>query len=382
MNRKETAEIRRRLNPEKSNIPRVYGCYVNQTGEIISHFQLSTALMQQSDRDMYFGVFKKVLSGTPGKNRLLLEYGAKQAMDSEQNRLLRTLNETGLGDAEAREKLFQSIIQSVACEENYLILLAADAYDVPFRSKEGDYDADRSEEVFRYFLCAVCPVKDPTFTLSYCPDESDFRSASTGSTVAPPFLGFMFPAFSGRRANIYQVSYYAKDPKDLHGALVENLFGLNAPMSAPAQQEAFSGSISESLESDCSFSVVQAVHEEIRDRLEMHKEARIPEEPEITIREVGEMLSDSGVKEETVNAFKADCARRFGGTAVLNPNNIVDSKRFEITTPDAVIRVSPESSSRIELRMLEGRRYILIPADDGVEVNGIPVSLPTGEEEE
>ena len=213
MNRKETAEIRRRLNPEKSNIPRVYGCYVNQTGEIISHFQLSTALMQQSDRDMYFGVFKKVLSGTPGKNRLLLEYGAKQAMDSEQNRLLRTLNETGLGDAEARETLFQSIIQSVSCEENYLILLAADAYDVPFRSKEGDYDPDRSEEVFRYFLCAVCPVKDPTFTLSYCPDESDFRSASTGSTVAPPFLGFMFPAFSGRRANIYQVSTMPRTPR-------------------------------------------------------------------------------------------------------------------------------------------------------------------------
>ena len=30
----------------------------------------------------------------------------------------------------------------------------------------------------------------------------------------------------------------------------------------------------------------------------------------------------------------------------------------------------------IEARVIDGRKYLLIPADDGVEVNGISVSIP------
>ena len=36
----------------------------------------------------------------------------------------------------------------------------------------------------------------------------------------------------------------------------------------------------------------------------------------------------------------------------------------------------PEYSYMVEIRIIDGRRFILIPADDGVEVNGIPVTIP------
>ena len=57
---------------------------------------------------------------------------------------------------------------------------------------------------------------------------------------------------------------------------------------------------------------------------------------------------------------------------------MVDKKQFVITTPDATIKVNPEASEFIELRTINGSKYILIPADNGVEVNGI--ALSTGEE--
>ena len=40
------------------------------------------------------------------------------------------------------------------------------------------------------------------------------------------------------------------------------------------------------------------------------------------------------------------------------------------------ITVPPEYSYMVETRIIDGRRFILIPADDGVEVNGIPVTIP------
>ena len=43
------------------------------------------------------------------------------------------------------------------------------------------------------------------------------------------------------------------------------------------------------------------------------------------------------------------------------------------------ITVAPENSYLIEARMIGGRRYLRIPADDGVEVNGVSVSIPNEE---
>ena len=52
----------------------------------------------------------------------------------------------------------------------------------------------------------------------------------------------------------------------------------------------------------------------------------------------------------------------------------VNTRRFEIRTPDIVIQVKPDRADLIETRMINGRPYFIIPADDSVEVNGIPLS--------
>ena len=39
------------------------------------------------------------------------------------------------------------------------------------------------------------------------------------------------------------------------------------------------------------------------------------------------------------------------------------------------IRVNPACSGLIETRVIDGAKYILIRADDGVEVNGVPIRI-------
>lgn len=160
MNQRELGELRRRFRPEKSAISRVYGCYVNSSREIIAYIDQSLGLMPQEEAEKYLGLLKKALSGTLGRNLIDIVFSTQQVADSEEHRLLSALRTSELKDAEARDAFYQQVTGSLDMgENNYLILLGADAYDVPHRGKDGEVDRDACEEVFRYFVCCVCPVR-------------------------------------------------------------------------------------------------------------------------------------------------------------------------------------------------------------------------------
>ena len=59
----------------------------------------------------------------------------------------------------------------------------------------------------------------------------------------------------------------------------------------------------------------------------------------------------------------------------LNPENIVDVRHFEVKAGDVTITVSPEQSFLIETREVDGKKYIIIPADGGAELNGFAVKV-------
>ena len=129
--------------------------------------------------------------------------------------------------------------------------------------------------------------------------------------------------------------------------------------------------------------VVQAVHEQLRDRMEEHRESKDPEPLALTAGEVGGILRSSGVPEDRVASFQEQCGERFGESAALNPANLIDSKRYEIKTSEATVSVDPAYSYLVETRVIDGRKYILIPVGEGVEVNGLSVGVaPPADSEE
>ena len=159
MNEKEVAEIRRRFRPEKSNIAYIRGCYVNDKREIVSEFRQSFALTPQEESEKLLAILKRTLSGTLGKNLIDIDFTTRQVVDSEEHSLLMELRNSSLNNEEAAQALFQRIVQSLSIEGHYVILLAYDTYDVPYRSKDGEQQEDASSEVYSYFLCSICPVK-------------------------------------------------------------------------------------------------------------------------------------------------------------------------------------------------------------------------------
>lgn len=181
MNQKELGELRRRFRPDKSAISRIYGCYVNSTKEIVSDLDESLGTMPQEEAEKYLGLLKKALSGTQGKNLIDIVFSTQQVADSEEHRLLSTLRASELKDGAARQAFYQKVIGALDMEENnYLLLLAHDTYDVPHRNKDDDIQADASDEVSRYIICCICPVKDGKPELSYFPGENEFHHCATG----------------------------------------------------------------------------------------------------------------------------------------------------------------------------------------------------------
>lgn len=375
MNQKELNEIRRRLSPDKNSIGKIYGCYVNTTKQIIARIDESTALMPELEIEKYMGILRKTLGGALGKNLLDLTFSMQQVIDSEEHKLLSTLRSTGLTDEEAREKFYQKVIDSLNMEhENYIILLAYDTYDVPKKHRD-DADEDGSDTIFRYFICSVCPVKDGKPELGYNSAQKEFHGYESEQIVASPILGFMFPTFEDRVANIHNALFFSKDAGELHDEFINALFRTDIPMTAPAQKDLFNSVLVESLEDAFSYDVMQSVHEQIRERIEQHKETKDPDPLELNAREVGNILHNSGVPQEKIDAFGEKFGNEFGLGVSLNPANLIDAKKFELETPQVKISVDPASSYMIETRIIEGKKYILIPAGEGVEVNGVNVNI-------
>lgn len=376
MNQKELGELRRRLRPGKNNFSHVYGCYVSPLKEVIAEIDQPLSLLNEDDVDSCLALLRRALSGALGRNLVDVEFSTRQVAEGEELKRLQALRDARLKDAAARRAFYETIIQNLELgEDSYLILLAQESYDVPFRTGNGEALDDASDTVYTYLLCAVCPMREGKPGLGYVPNENALHVKTAGRLAAAPEVGFLWPAFDDRAANLYNALYYARRPEQLHGELISALFGTQPPLSAPEQREAFETALTDALGAECSMELVQAVHEQLRERIELHKESGTPEPLTVTAGDVGGMLRECGVEAERVSAFQDYCDQRLGEGAAVDPANLIDSKRFQIKAGEITITVKPELSGQVESRVLEGRTYLLIPAGDGVEVNGLPVEL-------
>lgn len=373
MNQKEVSELRRRFRPERSAISHIYGCYVNGNREIISILDGPLGMMPQEEAEKYLGLLKKALSGALGRNLVDIVFSTQQVMDSEEHRLLRGLRDSRLKDGFVRQAFYDKVIASLDMDgSNYLILLAYDAYDVPYKGRDGEMQDDASDTVFSYIICCVCPVKDGKTELGFFSGENEFHSCVANQIVAPPELGFLFPAFDDRAANLYNALFYCRKADQLHQEFIDAVFHTEPPLSAAEQREAFESALTGALEDACSIEVVQAVHERLRDRIVQHKESRDPEPLAVTAGDIGAILRDCSVPEERVSAFLEQCGEQLGANVALNPANLIESGKFEVETADARLSLDPQHSYLVEMRVIDGRQYLLLPAD-GVTVNGLPV---------
>lgn len=382
MIKKEISEIKRQFTPSNCSITRICGCYVDGEKNKKTEFKEAFLSLPEDDMFKYFEILRKNLSGTLGKNLINLEFPLDSEMEGGPQEFLLKLRNSRLQDDEILDAFYDRIIETYDYVGNYLILLIHDAYDIPGKTSDGIEMDDASDEVYSYIMCSICPVDLSKPGLSYDELENSFRNRVRDWVVGMPEMGFLFPAFNDRSTDLHATLYYSKNGDDLHDAFIEQMLGCPLPLPAGYQKESFQAIIEETLGDACSYETVKTIHENLAEMLEEHKDA--PEPLVLDKYQVKSLLEHSGVEEEQLESFDKTFDETAGERAAIFANNIVNTRAFEVKTPDVIVKINPERTDLLETREIDGRQCLVIAIDGGVEVNGIMVkgSVQGGEESE
>lgn len=371
MNKKEVLEIRKQFTPANCAITRIAGCYVDHEKNKKMESKSAFLSLPEEEAFKYFDIFKKTLSGTMGKNMLNMEFPIDQEMPGGTQEFLMKLKASKLEDDMLLEEFYDKVIATYEYAENYYIILIHAMYDVPGRSSDNLEMFDASDEVYEYLVCSICPVSLSKAGLSYNAESNCIQDRIRDWVVDMPDKGFLFPAFNDRSTDIHGVLYYTKKSEDLQPELIEQLLGARMPMSANTQKETFQMLIEDTLGEDGDYETIRNIHDTLNDMIEEHKEE--PEPLQLDKTDVRKVFEKSGIPSEKMESFDQNYEETAGEKTSLLATNITETKKFQIETPDIVIKVNPERADLIETRVIDGRQCLVIAVDDHIEVNGVNV---------
>ena len=365
MNKKEVLEIRKQFTPANCAITRIAGCYVDHEKNKKMESKSAFLSLPEEEAFKYFDIFKKTLSGTMGKNMLNMEFPIDQEMPGGTQEFLMKLKASKLEDDMLLEEFYDKVIATYEYAENYYIILIHAMYDVPGRSSDNMEMFDASDEVYEYLVCSICPVSLSKAGLSYNAESNCIQDRIRDWVVDMPDKGFLFPAFNDRSTDIHGVLYYTKKSEDLQPELIEQLLGAKMPMSANTQKETFQMLIEDTLGEDGDYETIRNIHDTLNDMIEEHKEE--PEPLQLDKTDVRKVFEKSGVSSEKMECFDQNYEETAGEKTSLLATNITETKKFQIETPDIVIKVNTERADLIETRVIDGRQCLVIAVDDYIE---------------
>lgn len=382
MNKKEISEIKKLFANENSVISTICGCYVDGDKNKKSMMREAFLSLPQDEMHKYMAIFRKCMTGTLGRNILNMEFADAATEVTVSQQKLMDLRDSELKDDAVLETFYDEIIANYNTADNYLILLVYGVYDVPGRTSDGIEMEDASDEIYRHILCCICPVKLSKPGLSYNSEQNGFHERIRDWVVDMPAMGFLYPTFNERSADVNSILYYSSKAEELKFDFVETVLGCTLPMTAGGQKETFQAIIQDTLGDECEFEVVKEIHEQLTELIEEKKDDETP--LELGRKEVVNLLAASGVDNRKIEELENNFEEAAGGsmTQPLLASNVASTRKFEIKTPDVVVQVKPDRTDLVETRMIDNVPYLLITLSDSVQVNGIDVRMPGSKEQE
>lgn len=188
--------------------------------------------------------------------------------------------------------------------------------------------------------------------------------------VDVPDVGFLFPAFNNRSSDKDMTLFYTKDMSKFEDGLIDCLLDCTVPLPAKQQKEIFTSLISEALGEEADLQAVKNIHENLEQFME-EKNQESPAPVMLDKTEMKVLLEKSGVKEERLENFEEHFEMAAGEHGKLVASNVSSGKKFEVKTPDVVIKINSDKTDIVSTQVIDGRQCLVIQLNDNVEVNGI-----------
>lgn len=378
MTRKELNEIKSQYTLEDCGILRLCGCYVDGERNKITQFNENFLNLPEEEKHKYFDIFKKTLSGTPGKNLVDMKFNVDAYADEGARTFLMNLRDSGLKDDRLLNEFYDRIINNYSYVGNYLILLINQVYDIPAVTTDNIEMDDASDEVYSYILCSICHVNLSKPGLGYDEEDNNFHDKKQNHMVDVPDVGFLFPAFNKRSADEDMTLFYTKDVSEFEDGLIDCLLDCAVPLPAKQQKETFTSLVNEALGEEADLEIVKNIHENLEQIIE-EKKQESPAPVMLDKTEMKDLLEKSGVKEERLENFEEHFEMAAGEHGKLVASNVSSGKKFEVKTPDVVIKINSDKTDIVSTQVIDGRQCLVIQIDERLEVNGISVNPDTGE---
>ena len=378
MTRKELNEIKSQYTLENCGILRLCGCYVDGERNKITQFNENFLNLPEEEKHKYFDIFKKTLSGTPGKNLVDMKFNVDAYADEGARTFLMNLRDSGLKDDRLLNEFYDRIINNYSYVGNYLILLINQVYDIPAVTTDNIEMDDASDEVYSYILCSICHVNLSKPGLGYDEEDNNFHDKKQNHMVDVPDVGFLFPAFNKRSADEDMTLFYTKDVSEFEDGLIDCLLDCAVPLPAKQQKETFTSLVNEALGEEADLEIVKNIHENLEQIIE-EKKQESPAPVMLDKTEMKDLLEKSGVKEEKLENFEEHFEMAAGEHGKLVASNVSSGKKFEVKTPDVVIKINSDKTDIVSTQVIDGRQCLVIQIDERLVVNGISVNPDTGE---
>lgn len=427
---KDILELKRRFKKENCTITRMCGCYVDASKNKVVELNETFLNLEDEEFFKYLEIAKKTLSGTIGNNLLELHFADEEEELGGKQQYLLGLRESGLKNPELLEHLYDKIIENYDYVGNYLILVFHDAYDVITKTND-DLKLDESEEVFTYLLCAICPVNLSKPGLGYRADLNRIGIRIQDWVVAAPDVGFLFPSFIDRSADVHSLTYYVRDAKDSHRDFIETALGCGAKRTATEEHNAFSSIVKTAIAPiiENSDEMLINIQEKLNDIAEEHEAAMEdlvlvePEEFTLTTEIIKEVFAESKLPDAAVMQIQDHFTEEFHDRPPV-VRNLVNEKAIEKNNKEkkeiklleevaslkqelkdtrqeneekteqietlvkmeapldpeeaknwaeVFLRMKPEKAERVKFDRIDGQKYLMIPMeeDEHVNLNGV-----------
>lgn len=428
MNKKEVLELKKRFKKDQATFTRLVGCYVDCNREKICKFGGKFLTLEEEEYYKYLEIANKVLSGTLGNNLLNLSFPIEEEQVGGRQQILMALRDTDLEDETLLDTYYDLVIDTYDEPGNYLILLFMDSYDVMTRTNDNN-NLDESEEVYKYLMCAICPVSLSKPGLGYLESEKRIGPRIRDWVVGAPDTGFLFPAFNDRSTDIHSTLFYTKNTKEPHSEFMTNGLGCGVERTATEQKMAFHSIVRNVLgaEDENTDDVMLDIQQNLSDLADEYAECHDTEEdPFILDKDVmTKVLNDSNVSEEKINRIEKSIDEAFGEKLPM-AENVIDSKALvanelrveklaledqvgvltlqlneksseleerttqllekqeeidnymaETKTYDVVLRVKPEKAAQIKSQIINGEKCLVIPMkeNENATINGVNTSV-------
>lgn len=379
MNKKELSEIKKQFKTDnpKFVINRIANAYISVNGGIrdTKYFKIQNfALMPEIECDFYLQNCKKTLGGQLGKG--LVEYAfptEAYEKDGGQKKLYDLLK-TKLEDEAEVESYITYLVQSLNYPTNFYITIAHCSYSIPTKDKNDEEQEDYDDgEMYEFLLISINMSSLTDIGLYYNEKEEvvEKKLNTDMQIVKAPCDGILFPVFNDRTTDVNNVLYFTKTPKAPNEDIIMTVLGCEFNLSSEEEQLKFAKILTETLEDDLNYELINNIHENIRDVIKVGELET--EMPTLNKNEIKKILERSGVAEEKLEDFDSIYEQELGELE-LKPVNMIDSNKLGIKIPDITVNVKASASDKVSTQIVNGKKCLVVEIDDSLEVNGLAVN--------